>query len=200
MQREHGASFEWEAHHLIQATPPACWNELIDLLDASPLLWNYVLFLEDDVKIPERGIGLLFDRLLAYKSKNPMTIGATYQTHVYRQSRSDKQPVRLSAIEWQDEEKALVRNCGWYCLLLDRMALQIFSRPMFEPIPDEKGKIDPNQFEMGQDNYMTRRLTDAGWQIVAIAEHALPHLYVEEYHYKTPLLDGWAGPHVIKAY
>lgn len=200
MQREHGASFEWEAVQIDQAVPPGCWNELIDRLDEMKLLWNYVLFLEDDVKIPERGIGLLFDRLFAYKSKHPMTVGATYQTHVFRQPRSDKQPTRMSAIEWKDEEQALVRNCGWYALILDRRALQVFGRPMFVPQVDENGKSDPDQFVMGQDNYMTRRLTDMGWQIVAIAEQAIPHYYVEEYHYKTPLLDGWAGPHVIKSY
>lgn len=193
LQREHGASFEWESHHLIGATPPECWNELIARLDASKLLWNYVLFLEDDIRLPERGIGLLFDRLFAYRTVNPMTIGATYQTHVFRQARSDKQPQRMSAIEWKDEERALVRNCGWYCLLLDRRALQVFARPMFVPTPDAS-------FVMGQDNYMTRRLTDMGWDIVAVAERAIPHYYVEEYHYKTPLLDGWAGSHVIKAY
>lgn len=184
MGEKFGDSFLWRHLQVVGLGPPDCWNGLITKLDNTPFPWNFVWFLEDDIVLPEGGLEAMFERLFAYRQVYPATVGASYQTWVHRFDRG-----RIPAISWRDESEGLILTCGWYCLLLDRQALQIFQRPIFQ-----------ERHIMGQDVFMTGALNNAGFRIVAVPGVSLPHLRVDEFKYKGWTNRQWAGPHKRSEY
>lgn len=189
MSEKHGAGFGYRHVQIIGETPltppDGCWNHLIRRLDNLAWPWNWVLFLEDDVELPEGALDLMFDRIFRYRQSAPNVVGATYQTWVERFDRGGMLP----AIHWLDEEKGFVAGAGWYCLLLERRALEILPRPAFN-----------EHLVMGQDQKTIQCINAAGWRVLAVVEHTLPHFKVDEFCYKAFSRDKWPGIHKRSTY
>lgn len=177
-----GDSFS--VHHVqtIGMKAPECWNDLIARLDNADYPWNHVLFLEDDIALPEHGLAMLFLEMLRARENDSRVMGATVQTYVHRYNRGG----RIGAIAPRKDQPHFVWTTGWYCLLVDRRAYEIVEH-------------DYRSIQ-GQDIQFCKGVNRAGLRIIAVPGVEVPHFYVRTFQYKKFENVQWTGAHVRERY
>lgn len=182
LSKRHGASFDYRHVQVIGRPAPECWQELVAKLDNAAFPWNYVLFLEDDVKLPQHGIAMLVDEIEKAREAEPKVMAATYETYVHRYNRGG----RIGALRMRPDKPFFVYTTGWYCLLVDRRA--------YELVDHDYKSIQ------GQDIQFCKSVNRAGLRIVAVPGVEIPHYYVKSFRFKQFTNDKWTGAHERAAY